>query len=394
MTKTVIVGGSRTPIGKMSGGLAKFSAADLGSKAIAGALEKSGVAPSKVDYVIMGQVLGAGAGQNPARPAAAGAGIPMTTPSITLNKVCLSGINSLAQADWMIRLGEADIVVAGGQESMTNAPYLLKDGRAGYRYGDSVLFDAMTYDGLSCTFDKKAMGEATDEYNERYSFGRTEQDEFAARSHELAAAAQKNGIFAEEITLVEVPQRKGDPVLVENDEGIRPGTTAETLARLRPAFRKEGTITAGNASQISDGACALVLMSEATAASLNLTPIAEILSHGQIAGEDPSLHSMPARAIKRAAEKAGIGIDDIDLFEINEAFAAVSLATKEELGIDDSKTNVNGGAVALGHPIGMSGARIVLHAVLEQNRRGGGTVAAGICGGGGQGDALILKALG
>jgi acetyl-CoA C-acetyltransferase len=391
MAKTVVLGGARTPIGKLQGAFAGFSAADLGAKAIAGALNRAGVTPDTVDYIIMGQVLQAGAGQNPARPAATKAGIPMTVPSMTINKVCLSGIQSLALASNMLRLGEAQVVVAGGQESMTQAPYLLPGARAGYRFGDATLVDSMSYDGLFCAFDKKAMGEATDCYNERFAFGRTEQDEWAARSHQLAAAAQKNGLFADEIIPVEVPQRRGDPLTVDTDEGVRADTTAETLGKLRPAFLKDGTITAGNASQISDGACALVLTTDEQAAALGVTPIAEIVSHGQIAGEDPSLHTMPSGAIRKAAEKAGISIDDIDLFELNEAFAAVVLAAIEDMGIDAAKVNVNGGAVALGHPIGMSGARIVLTAINELRRRGGGLAAAGICGGGGQGDAMIVR---
>ncbi|MCC7078063.1 MAG: acetyl-CoA C-acetyltransferase [Acidimicrobiia bacterium] len=394
MSKTVIVSGARTPIGKMQGALAGFSASDLGGIAIKAALERAGLDGEQVDYVILGQVLQAGQGQNPARPAAVGGGIPMTVPSITVNKVCLSGINALALADQLIRLGECDVVVAGGMESMTNAPYLLKKARAGYRYGNDTIYDSLADDGLYCTFDQKAMGHATDEYNSDWSFGRAEQDEFSARSHELAAAAQKNGAFEDEIVPVEVPQRKGDPVIFDTDEGVRPGTTAETLGKLPPAFiRDGGTITAGNASQISDGACALVLVSEDKAKELGLPILGEIVAHGQIAGAGPALHSMPAAAITKALEKAGLSIDDIDLFEVNEAFAAVSLAALEELGVPAEKLNVNGGAVALGHPIGMSGARIVLHGLFEQRRRGGGLVAAGICGGGGQGDALIVRAL-
>jgi acetyl-CoA C-acetyltransferase len=394
MSKTVIVSGARTPIGKMQGALGGFSATELGSFAIKGALERAGISGEAVEYVIMGEVLQAGQGQNPARPAAVGAGIPMTVPSITINKVCLSGINALAMADQLIRLGECDVVVAGGMESMSNAPYLLKKARQGYRYGNDTIYDSMADDGLYCTFDQKAMGHATDEYNSDWNFGRAEQDEFSARSHELAANAQKNGTFDEEIVPVEVPQRKGDPLLVTEDEGIRPGTTAETLGKLPPAFiRDGGSVTAGNASQISDGACALVLMSEEKAAELGLDVIGEIVSHGQIAGATPALHSMPAEAIGKALGKAGLSVEDIDLFEVNEAFAAVSLAALEGLGVSDDKLNVNGGAVALGHPIGMSGARIVLHALLEQRRRGGGLVAAGICGGGGQGDAMIVRAI-
>lgn len=393
MPKTVIVAGARTPIGKMMGAFATLSAADLGSIAIRAALGRAGIDGSQVDYVILGQVLQAGQGQNPARPAAVGAKIPMAVPSVTVNKVCLSGINAIAQADWLIRLGEYGIVVAGGMESMTNAPYLLKKARQGYRYGSDTIYDSMTDDGLFCTFDGKAMGHATDEYNARYSFGRAEQDAFAAHSHQLAADAQKNGRFEDEIIPVEVPQRKGDPISVNADEGVRPDTTADKLAQLPPAFiRDGGTITAANASQISDGACALVLANEERATELGLPVLGEIVAHGQIAGEDASLHSMPARATQRALQRAGLSIDDIDLFEINEAFAAVALASTEELGCDPARVNVNGGAIALGHPIGMSGARIVLHGLLEQGRRGGGLVACSLCGGGGQGEALIVRA--
>ncbi len=391
MSRTVIVGGARTPIAKLQGALAGFSAADLGGKAVAAALARSGVSPDLVDYVVLGQVLQAGAGQNPARPAAAAGGIPMTTPAITLNKVCLSGINALAQADWMLRLGEADVVVAGGQESMTNAPYLLPGARGGYRFGNAEVVDSMNFDGLTCAFDACAMGEATDNYNSHYGVSRAEQDEWSARSHELAAAAQKSGLFAEEIVPVEVPQRKGEPVVVDEDEGVRPGTTAETLGKLRPAFLKDGTITAGNASQISDGACALVLTTDEKAATLGLTPIAEVVAHGAVAGESPALHTMPSQAIRRACEKAGVAVADVDVFEINEAFAAVAVASLRDLGVDPERVNPNGGAVALGHPIGMSGARIVLTAIEELRRRGGGLAAAALCGGGGQGDALLVR---
>jgi len=392
MSNPVIVGGARTPIGKMQGALASFSAADLGGLAIKAALERAGVSPEAVDYVIMGQVLTAGAGQNPARQASVSAGVPMTTPAVGISKVCLSGANAIAHAAQLIRLGEADIVVAGGQESMTNAPYVLPQARAGYRLGDGTLVDSMMFDGLTCALDKKSMGLATDEYNSRYTFGRAEQDEWAARSHELAANAMKNGTLDDEVVAVEVPQRKGDPIVVSEDEGVRPGTTAESLGGLRPAFTKEGTITAGNASQISDGGCALVVTSEELANEQGLTILGDIVAHGFVAGEDASLHSMPARAIQQAIGKAGVAVGDIALFEANEAFAAVTLATLVDLELDADKMNVNGGAIALGHPIGMSGARIVLHAMLEQRRRGGGLVAAGICGGGGQGEALLVRA--
>jgi acetyl-CoA C-acetyltransferase len=394
MTTSVIVGVARTPIGKMSGQFANQSAADLGAVAIAGALERAGVAGDQVDYVVMGQVLQAGAGQNPARPAAVKAGIPMTTPSITINKVCLSGLNAIAQADWMVRLGEADIVVAGGMESMTQAPYILTKARGGYRYGDGKLIDTLSGDALWCTFEQKAMGEATDLFNQaRWNFSRAEQDEFSARSHELAAAAQKNGAFAEEIVPVAVPQRKGDPLVIDEDEGIRPGTSGESLGKLPAAFVKDGTVTAGNASQISDGAAALVVMSAEKAAELGCTVLGEILSVGQVAGEDGCLQAMPARAIEAAAAKAGVAVGDIDLFELNEAFAAVGLSSAKEMDIPVDKVNVNGGAIAIGHPLGMSGARIVLSGLLEQRRRGGGLVAAGLCGGGGQGDAMLVRAV-
>jgi acetyl-CoA C-acetyltransferase len=394
MTTSVIVGVARTPIGKMSGQFANQSAADLGAVAIAGALERAGVAGDQVDYVVMGQVLQAGAGQNPARPAAVKAGIPMTTPSITINKVCLSGLNAIAQADWMVRLGEADIVVAGGMESMTQAPYILTKARGGYRYGDGKLIDTLSGDALWCTFEQKAMGEATDLFNQaRWNFSRAEQDEFSARSHELAAAAQKNGAFAEEIVPVSVPQRKGDPLVIDEDEGIRPGTSGESLGKLPAAFVKDGTVTAGNASQISDGAAALVVMSAEKAAELGCTVLGEILSVGQVAGEDGCLQAMPARAIEAAAAKVGVAVGDIDLFELNEAFAAVGLSSAKEMDIPVDKVNVNGGAIAIGHPLGMSGARIVLSGLLEQRRRGGGLVAAGLCGGGGQGDAMLVRAV-
>jgi acetyl-CoA C-acetyltransferase len=389
---SVIVAGARTPMGRLLGGLKDFSAADLGAVAIRAALERAGVAPEQVDYVIMGQVILAGAGQNPARPAAVKAGIPYDVPSMTINKVCLSGIDAIALADQLIRVGEFEIVVAGGMESMTQAPHLLPSSREGFKYGDVALVDAMAHDALTDSFDHRAMGLATDEHNGRYpAVTREAQDAFAARSHQLAALAQKNGIFDEEIAPVEVPQRKGDPIVVSQDEGIRPDTTVESLGKLRPAFSKDGTITAGSASQISDGACAVVVMSKAKAEELGLTWLAEIGAHGVVAGPDTSLQEQPANAILKALGREGLTPADLDLVEINEAFASVGLVSTEKLGVDPDKVNVNGGAIALGHPVGMSGARIVLHLALELKRRGGGVGAAALCGGGGQGDALVIR---
>ncbi|MDT7545085.1 MAG: acetyl-CoA C-acetyltransferase [Actinomycetota bacterium] len=387
---SVIVAGARTPIGKLSGALKDFTAMDLGGIAISAALERSGVTGDQVDYVIMGHVLGAGQGQITARQAAVKGGIPMDVPALTINKVCLSGLDAIALADQLIRAGEFEIVVAGGMESMTNAPYLLPKARQGYRYGNAEILDATFHDGLFDAFDKVPMGEGTERHQHRYDMTREEQDEFAARSHELAAAAIKEGRFTDEIVPVEIPQRKGDPIVVTEDEGVRPGTTAETLAKLKPAFTKDGTISAGNASQISDGAAAVVVMSKSKAESLGLTWLAEIGAHGVVAGPDNSLQEQPANAIRAAIAKEGISLDDIDLFELNEAFAAVGIASTKALGVDPAKINPNGGAIALGHPIGASGARIVLHVAHELKRRGGGTGAAALCGGGGQGDALIL----
>ncbi|MDC5698121.1 acetyl-CoA C-acetyltransferase [Intrasporangium calvum] len=389
---SVIVAGARTPMGRLLGSLKDFSGADLGGIAIKGALEKAGVAPEQVDYVIMGQVLQAGAGQIPARQAAAKAGIPMTVPALTINKVCLSGINAIAMADQLIRAGEFDIVVAGGQESMTNAPHLMTKSREGYKYGDVTMRDHMAYDGLWDAFTDQAMGLLTEQANTgEQAFTRQEQDEFSARSHQLAAKAWKDGLFDDEVVAVSIPQRKGDPIEFKSDEGIRADTTAASLGGLRPAFAKDGTITAGSASQISDGAAAVVVMSKAKAEELGLSWVAEIGAHGVVAGPDSTLQQQPARAIARACEKEGITPADLDLIEINEAFAAVGLASAKELGIDVDKVNVNGGAIALGHPIGMSGARIALHLALELKRRGGGVGAAALCGGGGQGDALIVR---
>ncbi len=391
MTKSVIVAGARTPMGRLTGSLKGFSAADLGGVAIKGALERSGVSASEVDYVIMGQVIQAGAGQNPARQASVSAGIGMDVPALTINKVCLSGINAIALADQLIRAGEYDVVVAGGMESMTQGPHLLPNSRAGFKYGDTALQDSTSLDALTCAFDQAAMGVSTEGYNSRYNLTREEQDAFAAQSHQRAAAAQKNGLFDDEIVAVEIPQRKGDPVIFDTDEGVRVDTTTESLGRLRPAFAKEGTITAGSASQISDGAAALVVMSEDKAKELGLSWIAEIGAHGVVAGPDASLQEQPANAVIQACEKEGISPDSLDLVELNEAFAAVGIVSAKKLGFEDDKVNVNGGAIAMGHPVGMSGARLVLHLALELQRRGGGTGAAALCGGGGQGDALIIR---
>ncbi len=388
---SVIVAGARTPMGRLQGSLKSFSGADLGGVAIKAALERSGVAPDQVDYVIMGQVLQAGAGQITARQAAVAAGIPMDVPALTINKVCLSGIDAIALADQLIRAGEFDIVVAGGMESMTNAPHLLSGSRDGVKFGDWTMIDSMSFDALTCAFDECAMGESTERHNARYSLTREEQDAFSAQSHQRAAAAAEAGVFAEEIAPVSVPQRKGDPIIVSADEGIRAETTPASLAGLRPAFAKDGTITAGNASQISDGAAAVVVMSRAKAEELGLTWLAEIGAHGVVAGPDASLQEQPANAIKKACAKEGIAVSDVDLFELNEAFAAVGIVSMRSLEVSDDIVNVNGGAIALGHPVGMSGARIVLHLALELKRRGGGVGAAALCGGGGQGDALLVR---
>ncbi|GAA4909603.1 acetyl-CoA C-acetyltransferase [Nonomuraea thailandensis] len=390
MSSSVIVAGARTPIGKLLGSLSGLPAVELGGIAIKAALQRAGVAPEAVEYVIMGQVLQAGAGQIPSRQAAVKAGIPMTVPSITINKVCLSGLDAIALADQLIRAGEFEIVVAGGMESMTNAPHLLPGLRKGVKYGGSQVVDSMAHDGLFCAFDQCAMGESTERYNSRLGIGREEQDAVSARSHQLAAAAVKNGVFEDEIVPVEIPQRRGEPLIVKEDEGVRGDTTAETLAKLRPAFAADGTITAGSASQISDGACAVVVMSRAKAEELGLPWLAEIGRHGNVAGPDASLQSQPANAIKHAMSKQGVTAADLDLVEINEAFASVVLQSAKELGVPLDKVNVNGGGIALGHPIGASGARIVLTLAYELKRRGGGLGAAGLCGGGGQGDALLI----
>jgi acetyl-CoA C-acetyltransferase len=386
----VIVAGARTPIGRLLGGLTSLSAAELGSIAIKGALEKAGVTGEQVDYVIMGHVIQAGQGQNPSRSASVGAGIPMNVPTITINKVCLSGLNAIALADQLIRAGEVEIVVAGGMESMTNAPHLLPKSREGFKYGDTTLVDSMAYDALYDQLTKQAMINLTDACNAaKDNFTREEQDAFAARSHQLAAEAQKNGIFDDEIVPVTIASRRGDTVVSE-DEGVRGDTTVESLAGLRPVA-KDGTITAGTASQISDGAAAVVVMSKEKAESLGLEWLAEIGAHGSVAGPDSSLQLQPANATAKALEKEGITAADLDLVEFNEAFAAVGIASARQLGISDDIVNVNGGAIALGHPVGMSGTRVVLHLANELKRRGGGVGAAALCGGGGQGDALIVR---
>jgi acetyl-CoA C-acetyltransferase len=391
MPGSVIVAGARTPIGKLLGSLSDFQGVDLGGIAIEAALSRAGIAGDQVDYVIMGQVLQAGAGQITARQAAVKGGIPMTVPALTINKVCLSGLDAIALADQLISAGEYDVVVAGGMESMTNAPHLLAGARKGYKYGNGTLIDSMAHDGLFCAFDQVAMGESTERYNAKLGIGREEQDAFAARSHELAALAQKNGLFDDEIVAVPVPQRKGEPVMVTVDEGVRGDTTVDVLAKLRPAFAPDGTITAGSASQISDGACAVVVMSRAKAEELGAPVLAEIGHHGVVAGPDASLQAQPANAINKALGRAGVAASDLDLVEINEAFASVALHSTKLLGISPDIVNVNGGAIALGHPIGASGARIALGLAYELKRRGGGLGAAALCGGGGQGDALLLR---
>ena len=395
MTTSVIVAGARTPVGKLMGSLKDFSGSDLGAVAIAGALDRAKVPASAVEYVIMGQVLTAGAGQMPARQAAVAAGIGWDVASLTINKMCLSGIDAIALADQLIRAGEFDVVVAGGQESMTQAPHLLMNSRSGYKYGDVTALDHLAYDGLHDVFTDQPMGALTEQRNDTDRFTRAEQDEFAASSHQKAARAWKDGVFADEVVAVTIPQRKGDPVEFTEDEGVRADTTAETLSGLRPAFRKDGTITAGSASQISDGACAVVVMNKAKAEEMGLQWLCEIGAHGVVAGPDSTLQSQPANAIKKAIAKEGISVDDLDVIEINEAFAAVALASTKELGLDAAaaaaKVNTNGGAIAIGHPIGMSGARITLHAALELSRKGSGYAVAALCGAGGQGDALVLR---
>jgi acetyl-CoA C-acetyltransferase len=390
MSRSVIVAGTRTAIGKLSGIFATLSAQDLGGAAIKGVLERTGVDPASVDVVLMGQVIQAGQGQITARQAAVKGGIPMTVNATTINKVCLSGLQTIYLADLMIRADEADIVIAGGMESMTNAPYLLSGARAGYRIGDQKVIDAMMFDALTCAFDQCAMGLSTEHHNAG-RISRARQDEFSARSHQLAAAAIASGKFAEEIVDVAIPQRKGEPSIVNTDEGVRGETTAESLGQLRGAFEKDGTITAGNASQISDGGAAVLVMSASRAEQLGLQPLGELVSYGQVAGPDASLLNQPSQAISKAAAKAGLDVKGLDLYEINEAFAAVGLASADDLGIDEAKINVNGGAIALGHPVGMSGTRVALTALMELRRRGGGVAAVALCGGGGQGDAAILR---
>ena len=391
MPGSVIVSGARTPIGKLAGTLAGFSAMELGGAAIAAALERAGLRPDQVDYVFMGQVLGAGQGQITARQAAVAGGIPMTVPATTVNKVCLSGLNAIYLADLLIAAGEAEIVVAGGMESMTRAPYLLPGARSGYRLGDATVVDSMMHDGLFCAFDQCAMGLGTDRYVREIGISRDRQDAFSALSHERAAQAIKDGRFSPEITPVSVPQRKGDPLVMDTDEGVRPDTTVEALARLRPAFDPAGTVTAGNASQISDGAAAVIVASKSAVDRLGLGCLAEIAGYGQVAGPDASLLTQPSRAALGALERAKLGVADVDLFEINEAFAAVAIASMDDLGITSDICNVNGGAIALGHPIGMSGTRLALSIALELGRRDGEYGVAAMCGGGGQGDALLLR---
>jgi acetyl-CoA C-acetyltransferase len=391
VTESVIVAGARTPIGKFQGALAGFTGMQLGGFAIAEALRRAGLTGDQIDYVLMGQVLQGGQGQITARQAAVAGGVPMSIPAITINKVCLSGLNAVHLADVLIKAGEIETALAGGFESMSNAPYVVPSARTGARMGDAKMIDLMIYDGLWDAFDHIHMGEGSDRVNVKLGIGRAEQDEWSARSHERAADATKAGKLAEEIVAVEVPQRKGDPVRVEEDEGIRPGTTAESLGKLKPAFTKDGTITAGNASQISDGGAALIVMPKEKAASLGLETLATVVAHGQVAGPDTALHLQPANATKKAAQKAGLDPAKLDLYEFNEAFAAVSLAAAKDLGVSEDKVNVNGGAVALGHPIGMSGARLILTLAYELKRRGGGVGAAALCGGGGQGDALIIR---
>jgi len=391
MPGSVIVAGARTPIGKMSGALADFSAMDLGGIAISAALERSGVAGQDVDYVVMGHVIRAGQGQITARQAAVSAGIPMSTPALSIDKVCLSGLEAILLADLFVSSGMHRVVVAGGMESMTNGPHLLPLARKGYSYGDRTIHDATERDGLYDAFEHMSMGAATEKYGRRLNITREEQDEYSALSHERAADAVKAGRFNDEMTAVEVPQRKGDPIVVNEDEGVRPGTSAEGLSKLRPAFDKEGTITAASSSQISDGACAVIVTSRAHAEEQGLPILAEIGAAGQVAGPDPSLQSQPSNAIRQALTKEGLEPSDIDLFEINEAFAQVAIQSMRELEAPPEKVNVNGGAISLGHPIGMSGARIALALAHELRRRGGGTGVAGLCGGGGQGNALVLR---
>ena len=391
MREAVITGGARTAFGRLLGSLSGFTGAQLGGIAIKAALDRAGLTGEQVEYVIMGQVLQAGAGQVPARQAAVAGGVPMTVPATTINKACLSGLDAIALAAQLIRAGEFDVLVAGGMESMTGAPHLLLGSRAGHKYGSIEMLDAMAWDGLTDAFDRVPMGELTDSHNARLGIGRPEQDEFAARSHQRAAAAIKDGLLAAEITAVSVPQRRGDPVIFDTDEGVRGEATVESMGGLRPAFAKEGTITAGSASQISDGACAVVVMSAEAAAASGAPVLAEIGAHGNVAGPGNWLQSQPSAAINQALGKAGLSVGDLDLIEINEAFASVVIQSMHDLGVGPEKVNVNGGAIAIGHPIGAAGARIALHLVHELGRRGGGLGAAALCGGGGQGSALLLR---
>lgn len=393
MNDVVIVSYARTPIGRFQGGLASLTAMDLGGIAIKAALERAGVSGDQIDQVFMGHVLQAGQGQITSRQAAIKGGVAMRVPAVTINKVCLSGMTAIQLARQQIQLGEADVVIAGGMESMSNAPYVLPKARTGYRMGNGVLLDSLIHDGLWCAFDNCHMGEGSDAKNSEYAISRQEQDEWSAQSHERAVTAWKDGKFAGEVVPVEIPQRKGDPVVVDTDEGMRPGTTAESLSGLAPAFVSDGTITAGNASQVSDGASALVLMSAAKAAELGVKPLATILSYGTVAGPDPSLHHQPAGAIQNAAAKIDADPASFDLYEMNEAFASVAIRSKNLLGVDADKVNVNGGAVAIGHPIGSSGARVTVTLINELINRGGGRGAASLCGGGGQGDALIVETI-
>lgn len=391
MSPIVILAGVRTPIGRLQGGLKSITATDLGAIAIKESCEKAGIEPSQIDFSYLGNVISAGIGQVPARRAAVDAGIPMTSPSTLLNRACLSGMHSIHLASQMLRLQESEIVIAGGMESMTNSPYMLPGARSGLRFGDGNLVDSMLFDGLTCTIEDCSMGEATDRFAKELGISREDQDAFAAQSHQRAAKAQKDGLFDEEICPVEIPQRNGDTLTVKDDEGIRQDADIDSMSRLSPAFTKDGTITAGNASQISDGGAAMVVTTLGKAEQLGIEPVAEIISHGQVAGPDTSLLHQPSNAINAALESGGMGVSDMDLFEINEAFAAVALASMEALGVNDEIVNVNGGAIALGHPIGMSGTRVVLTLIHELHRRGGGLGAASLCGGGGQGEALILK---
>ncbi len=391
MRTSVIVAGARTPIGKFNGALSEFSAPALGGIAIKAAIERAGISASKVQYVIMGQVLQAGAGQGPARQAALHGGIAMDIPSILVNKVCLSGLNAIALADQLIRLGEFDVIVAGGMESMTRAPHLLLNSRSGFKLGDVTMKDSMTFDGLFCSIDQIGMGDATEGYNSRYSISREDQDQFAYQSHQRAVAAQINGVIAEEIVPVELKDRKGNITLFAQDEGVRGDTSIETLTKLKPAFASSGTITAGSSSQISDGGAAVVVMLKENAIELGIDWLCEIGAQGMVAGPDASLHEQPANAIKLAAQKEGIGLDKFDFVEINEAFAAIGIASTQALGVRPEVVNIDGGAIAIGHPLGMSGARLALHIAYKLKNKGSGYGVAALCGGGGQGDALIFK---